>query len=290
MSKEQTSGNQGLPRTYDDLVAQAKREFDGQQAMSSAQWVAMRARIDDAVAKPPVRGSWSLAGAITALAALTTLSLVVPLEHQEAVAPEVRLATHEQPSSSVGGELDTAPMTATQALAAFSAGQRVVSDAAPVTVDVESSHRFVLGPNSEMVLTEWSRQVRKVTLTQGEVRAFIVPARPEERIEVVTAAATVRVIGTDFSVSVVDGGGTRVEVSHGLVEVRHSVEESLSLAAGDSKTFPLLPVEAQESPKQVESQRPKRTKRQRGAKSGLKIIEIDVPDQVDPAVRLNAQP
>ena len=276
----------GFPRSYEALVAEARREFEQQTDLSPSQWVSMRARIDAEVDAPPVRGSWAVAGAVAALAAVATLALVTPIDPSRDAAPEVRIAT----STEVNALAERNEVQPEKVVSVgFQQGERVVASDQPVTVTVGTSHRFVLAPSSEAVLSTWSDNVRSLRLERGSIDAHIMPARPEETIEVVTASATVRVIGTDFSVTLGPNAETRVDVEHGVVEVRDRRDISVSLVAGQTHTVrPLasdVEVETSTAPT-----RTKRAKRPKTSKNELRIIEIEVPDQVDPAVHLNAQP
>lgn len=207
----------GFPGSYEALLAEARREFEQQADLSPSQWVSMRERIDAKVVAPPVRGSWAVAGAVAALAAVATLALVMPIDPSREAAPEVRIATNAEvsaPAERHDAQLEEA------AMASFQEGERVVASDQPLTITVGTSHRFVLAPSSVALLSTWNDNVRSLRLERGSVSAHIMPARPEETIEVVTASATVRVVGTDFSVTLGADAETRVDVAHGVVEVR----------------------------------------------------------------------
>ena len=75
----------------------------------------------------------------------------------------------------------------------------------------------------------------RVTLAKGRVQLWVTK-RPSSPLRVETAEASVRVVGTIFSVSRVDGRHvTQVEVSEGLVEVTgRSLPESRRLGVGES--------------------------------------------------------
>lgn len=275
-----------LPSSYEALIAEARREFEQQADLTPSEWVLMRERIDAEMVAPPVRGSWAVAGAVAALAAVATLALVTPINPSGEAAPEVRIATNTEMSAPV--VQDDAPVEMA-AEVSFQEGERVVAAEEPVTITVGTSHRFVLAPSSVAILSTWNADVRSLRLERGSVNAHVMPARPEETIEVVTASATVRVIGTDFSVTLGANAETRVDVSHGVVEVRDGRDTSVSLVAGQTHT--VKPSVSDMEPRSPSTRaRAKRIKRHKTPKNGLRIIEIEVPDQVDPAVHLNAQP
>ena len=149
----------GFPRSYEALVAEARREFEQQTDLSPSQWVSMRARIDAEVDAPPVRGSWAVAGAVAALAAVATLALVTPIDPSRDAAPEVRIAT----STEVNALAERNEVQPEKVVSVgFQQGERVVASDQPVTVTVGTSHRFVLAPSSEAVLSTWSDNVRSL--------------------------------------------------------------------------------------------------------------------------------
>lgn len=155
--------------------------------------------------------------------------------------PHVVTTTHEKLAD--GSELRTPPSSEAQ-------------------LDFDRGSRVTVGADSRLRLVEQSRR-KRFALESGTVRAKVAKLEADERFVVTTGDSEIEVRGTEFSVSVVSpnpdcGGGTttRVDVSEGVVVVRHDGHED-RVAAGESwprcAPTPAVPPVASSAPVTVHS-------------------------------------
>ncbi len=138
---------------------------------------------------------------------------------------------------------------------------------AQARLDFTSGTQVTLGGETHVRLVEQSKK-KRFALEAGSIAARVAKLGPGERFVVATSDAEVEVHGTEFRVSIVApepscGGGTptRLQVTEGVVAVRHAGIETL-VAAGE--TWPrcdaptaaaALPPGPSESPRSAESAR-----------------------------------
>ncbi len=122
-------------------------------------------------------------------------------------------------------------------------------------LDFDSGTSVTVGGGARVRLVE-QRKAKRFALESGSVFAKVAKLGPEERFLVATADAEIEVRGTAFRVSLVPpdpacGGGTptRLEVSEGVVVVRHAGAE-VRVPAGDAWPRCAAPVAA--APPKVE--------------------------------------
>ena len=104
---------------------------------------------------------------------------------------------------------------------------RTVAD--PAVADIE------LAGGTRAMVEDWSEARAALRLEEGLVRLRVRPRGPGQVLEVRTALATARVVGTDFSVEHHAASGTRVAVHSGRVLVLDAGGEEVALlGAGES--------------------------------------------------------
>ncbi|WP_394847922.1 FecR family protein [Pendulispora brunnea] len=123
----------------------------------------------------------------------------------------------------------------------LSAGDHVLADgAARASVTLVTGTRLALEGTSDLAMTQSDPAMTVFTLVQGAVRADVAKLKAGERFLVRTADAEVEVRGTSFRVAVMAADtscpvpvATRVEVTEGIVAVRHGATE-VALHPGQS--------------------------------------------------------
>ncbi len=130
---------------------------------------------------------------------------------------------------------------------------------AEARLDYPSGTNVTIGRGTHVHLLEQSKK-KRFALRAGSLRAKVAKLGPEERFVVATPDSEVEVHGTEFRVSVVTpdsacGGGTatRLEVTEGVVAIRHAAVETF-VRAGE--TWPRCEsVEPQPSPTSAPTER-----------------------------------
>jgi hypothetical protein len=114
------------------------------------------------------------------------------------------------------------------------AGQ-VIEGPMPRETQLGNAH-LAVGAASSLRVDEIDITRAAVTLARGTVHvAFHPEHRGEEHLAVLTAAARVDVVGTEFVVTIAEDGGTRVEVIEGIVRVTPTSGDDATLVrAGES--------------------------------------------------------
>jgi len=128
------------------------------------------------------------------------------------------------------------------------AGDHVLAEgAARASVTLVTGTRLALEGTSDLAMTQSDPAMTVFTLEHGAVRADVAKLKAGERFLVRTADAEVEVRGTSFRVAVVAADtscpvpvATRVEVTEGVVAVRHGATE-LALHPGESWPPPCTP-------------------------------------------------
>ncbi|WP_394837412.1 FecR domain-containing protein [Pendulispora rubella] len=147
----------------------------------------------------------------------------------------------------------------------LSAGDHVLADgAARASVTLVTGTRLALEGTSDLAMTQSHPAMTVFTLVQGAVRADVAKLKAGERFLVRTADAEVEVRGTSFRVAVVAADtscpvpvATRVEVTEGVVAVRHGATE-VSLHPGESWPPPCTPPPPRASAPPAAAQVPKK--------------------------------
>lgn len=111
----------------------------------------------------------------------------------------------------------------------------VMRDAAPAPRLPPSVHRAVVHPHSGARYVLLGGQPNEIVkLVDGTIDVEVAPLHPGERFRVVTADAEVEVRGTAFRVFASAGHLRQVDVDHGVVDVRLSERDTVTLTAGQA--------------------------------------------------------
>ena len=109
---------------------------------------------------------------------------------------------------------------------------------AEARLDFTSGTKVTIGGGTHLRLVEQSKK-KRFALESGSFSAKVMKLGPDERFVVSTSDAEVEVHGTEFRVSVVepnpscgDGTPTRLQVTEGVVAIRHAGVETLVTAGG----------------------------------------------------------
>jgi len=182
-------------------------------------------------------------GAVRALIASGSPAKVAAVS---SAAPAVAASRLDPIATPLAGEVRIRTETSVRAIAQgtpVSAGDHVLAEpGARASVALTTGTRLALENDSDLAVTEADPAMTVFTLLQGAVRADVAKLKAGERFLVRTADADVEVRGTSFRVAVVasarvcgdgqSGEGaengttrTRVEVTEGIVTVRHGAQE-----------------------------------------------------------------
>jgi hypothetical protein len=149
----------------------------------------------------------------------------------------------------------------------------------PAAVETQLGNaRLAVGAASSLRVDEVDVTRAAVTLARGQVRvAFHPEHRGEEHLAVWTAAARVDVVGTEFVVTITEDGGTRVEVTEGIVRVTPTSGAAATLVHAGESIDVAIAVAAVEVEMETEV---------------MPVIEASTPSRVDgePRVRPTVAP
>lgn len=268
---------------YDALVQSAREALNAMPDLPPSRWVEIRAGVDESMQRYRNGGTgWAWAAVAVASAAALLLSL----------SPAPTQPMEEESVTTVAAVQAPAPrVAATSTTPAHQPGQSLTADGASRTFDAFGRHSLTLDAGGTMEVVAWSPRDLAVRLSSGRVTADIAKAFPGERVQIETATAFIRVVGTQFSVTYEPTGGTRVDVTEGIVEVRAKHDASAKptrVTAGQTHRVEAAqaPADAVQAPSSPTTTR-KRARSRAADKDdgGLRIIEIDVPPQQGPNAR-----
>ncbi len=277
---------------YDAVISRAREAMAAIPDLSPSQWVEIRGQVDTVIEGPPSSGmgwAWMAAGVAAAAALVLSMS---PPPSSGLPAPETSV---EVPLAAATPPPAVAPAQASRAIR-IQPGQVLSAGAAATTHDAFGRHHLTLAPGGVMEVVAWSERDLVVRLSAGQVTADIAKAYPGERIQIETATAVVRVVGTQFSVAVEPSGATRVNVTEGIVEVRDQSavnDAPVRITAGQthrvavSRPAPATPVTAPPRTRRASRKVAPSTADETPTKGkgGFRVIEIDVPPQQAPNAR-----
>ncbi|MCB9733305.1 MAG: FecR domain-containing protein [Deltaproteobacteria bacterium] len=272
-------------RSYALLTTRARRAVEAQGDLSPNAWARIRATVDEAPARRRAWGRWSVGLAAIAAAVLAW----VVLSDRGASTDATRVV-----ASAVGGlALPEAPVVATAPAAARDADGRrlalgpgdLVEAPAERTITAFGRHHVTLAAGTTLRVLSWSERKMTLELVRGSVTSDVTRAAGEDLYEVQTPEATVRVLGTIFTVSRAEGAETTdVSVARGKVSVTDSAGVEQLLTVGQRATV-AAPATALEEPGEDAAPDTDTDTADAGAHPAprvtprKRVIEIDVPSQ-----------
>lgn len=217
--------------SYDPTVSEAVAEAFSHTPsdVSEASFLAAAAQ-QMAPSRTPAGPSWRPLLAIAAAALLALGLWGVSLLSSQTVPVESRsveqLAVQSSTAISIEdrqGQVLVNGLPMTQDSLSLSAGARLQTAAdSQLRFEDPANAAITVEPETVLELTAWSRESTQLALREGTIEADVVHREADERFEVLTANARVVVIGTTFSVSYTEHGGTVVKGSSGKVRVEDS--------------------------------------------------------------------
>lgn len=268
-------------RAYALVTTRARRAHEAEEDLSPAAWARVRAGVEGARGPRWTRWGFGLAAAV----AVVALAWVVAgggaggaPDGPRAVASAV--AGLPRPGAPI---VVTAPAAARDGdgrRLALAPGDLVEAPAGRV-ITAYGRHALTLAPGTRIRVVAWSERKMTLALLSGSVTSEVTRADGEEVYEIQTAEATVRVLGTIFTVSRVEGAGaTEVSVARGEVSVTDAAGVEQRLTVGQRATVTAPTEAADEGSDEVEAADARRPPAPRPREAvGQRVIEIDVPNQ-----------
>ena len=262
---------------YESLLAQTREALQADMDLSPAQWVRVREGVD-----AKVEGGRGVPWAWVAVAVASASALLISVQSPIAVSPgdELKSAQGQEVAGLVEASAPAAPE-----VAMIQAGQELSAGSSEQVYDVFGRHRITLEAESALEVLAWSPRELALRLLRGALDADIEKALPGEHIEVQTASASVRVVGTQFRVAVEPSGATEVEVKEGRVAVKKLGVEDGQVTHVDAGNRHRVEIASPAPKPRVRASAERRKKPRAKAKpkeGGFRLIEIDVPPQVAP--------
>lgn len=215
---------------YEAALGAVRRGLDDEEELPPSAWVRIRDRVDRRVER---RARWAFWVPVGVALAATAVVLAVQLPDEEATATARTPAVVGQPDPPASVEeqaaTPTEPVLAEgQTLSVGPEGRRIAAF---------GEHVLTLSPGAVAHLERWSPGRIVVRMDAGRIHCDVDREAPVERFEIRTEQATVRVLGTVFSVAVDGAGATRVDVSRGQVAVSEPGGAEHRLVAGQGGRF-----------------------------------------------------
>lgn len=292
---------------YDAVIAKARLALDDSGGLHPSAWARIRAGVDDAAAEEASGGFWAawrpliIVGSVVAAAVALTLawpgdSPLTPSPQAPSVADGAGAVTEQAPAPTrpAPAVAHVAEKPATPPQPALRAGQVVATSDTDLEIDGFGRHAITIAAASEVRVVRFEEGGVVLELLKGSVRSDVQRRSADEVYEVRAGDVTARVVGTVFTVTR-GADKTAVSVEHGVVAAKGEDGVEQRLTAGQSADFgPRVEPATRPAAKAVRKsgvarRRPARTAdeapsaaRPAAEDGGLKIIEIDVPDQTAP--------